>query len=77
MAGWGWMEGAGGDGEGSDDKDAAKKKDKGLGFSSRELGEKQNAGKKALVLVAFWMWGALLLSPTMERTPRPSTKPLN
>lgn len=76
MAGWGWMEGAGRDGEGSDDKDAAKN-DKGLGFSSRELRGKQNAGKRHWCWLLFWMWGALLLSPPMERTPRPSTKPIN
>lgn len=67
MAGWGWMEGAGGDGEGNDDKDAAKN-DKGLGFSSRELGEKQNAGKR------HWCWllfgcGGLCCSPPPWRGP--------
>lgn len=75
MAGWGRMERAGGDGEGNDDEDAEPaKKDKVLGFSSRELGENPEKGTGwVLVLVAVWMWGALLLSPTTGRSPRPSS----
>ena len=44
MVGWEGMKWAGGNRKGKDDKDAGlTKKDKVLGFSCGELGEKQNA----------------------------------
>lgn len=59
MAGWEGMKWAGGNRKGKDDKDAGlTKKDKVLGFSCRELGEKQNTEERVTwtsMLGAFGM----------------------
>lgn len=82
MVGREGMKWAGGNRKGKDDKDTGlTKKDKVLGFSCRELGEKQNSEERATLppmLVAFGMRWALLgralwdLSPPWSRPSRNS-----